>query len=139
MLYNSLARPIVEYRLDVYGPQLSAQDSKRIERLRFRLAKIFPHPQSITKRKELFDYLGWLTLDSLITYTVAVTVYKAKCSMLPKYCDSFNCCTSGVVTRPSAHGDFGRPSLSLNCRKNSISYFGIPAWQELPDYVIDRS
>ena len=123
----------MDYCIDTYGSQLSATDVNRIEALRFRIAKILPHPPDIHHdRDRLFIHHGMLPFGRLVEYNIGLTVYKSLHMLLPDYCSLFNQ-RDGRITRSSARGDLFRANhVSHNFALNSISRFGITVWDRIP-------
>lgn len=134
LLYNAYGKSILEYCVDIYGAQLSKQDIERIERLQYKIAKLFCHPPNIDDRKTLFDYLGWISFSALIKYNAYVTVFNCLNNLFPLYCNFFQRQQSN--TRSTTRGDLYQPSgVQHNFGLNSISYFGIKVWEKIPVFI----
>lgn len=131
-MYFAFCHPHLIYCLPVYGPHLSKSDKSRIESLRYKMAKLICYPLSFSERKSYFDYLGWLTIDSLIQYEVSLFVYKCLNNLLPASFADFYVFHAGR-TRANTFKILKLPFIPKhNFALNELSYYGTKVWNNLP-------
>ena len=77
------------------------------------------------RRSELFEKLGWLTVNQLIAYHTLVTIQKIRSTKEPKYLASY-------LTTCSRNGRIVVPNELLNVTRNSFCFRGPIQWNLLP-------
>ena len=81
-----------------------------------------------THRNIMYDSLGWLTVNQLITYHTALTVYRIRQSSEPEYLAEqlqFDNRNSRVIV----------PNLKLGLAQKSFCLRGADTWNDLPLFI----
>ena len=77
-------------------------------------------------RNQLFNTLGWMTVNQLITYHTLITVFKIRNSKEPEYLAS-------ILTTDSRTGRIFLPNFELGLAQKSFTYRGAGQWNSLPE------
>ena len=76
----------------------------------------------------MYDSLGWMTVNQLIEYHTALTVYRVRLSSEPEY-------LADLLQQDSRNGRIIVPNCKLSPAQKSICYRGADAWNELPTNI----
>ena len=88
-------------------------------------AQIVCHAPPRAHRKDMFDKLGWLTVNQLICYHTLISVFKIRSSGEPEY----------LAKALKYDNRFGRviiPNTDLGLAKKSFTFRGSLQWNLLP-------
>ena len=115
---------ILVYCLPLYGG-LDKTSIQNIQILQNKAARIVCCAPLRARRSELFEKLGWLTVNQLIAYHTLVTIQKIRSTKEPKYLASY-------LTTCSRNGRIVVPNELLNVTRNSFCFRGPIQWNLLP-------
>ena len=88
-------------------------------------ARIVTNSPPRAKRSDMFDKLGWLTVNQLAMYHTLLTVYKVRQASEPEY-------LSEVLNKDSRNGRIVIPNTRLTLAKKSFTFRGSSDWNALP-------
>ena len=120
-IFNS----VLVYCLPLYGGS-DRRDVKDIQILQNKAAQIVCHAPPRANRNQLFNTLGWMTVNQLITYHTLITVFKIRNSKEPEYLAS-------ILTTDSRTGRIFLPNFELGLAQKSFTYRGAGQWNSLPE------
>ena len=120
-IFNS----VLVYCLPLYGGS-DKRDVKDIQILQNKAAQIVCHAPPRANRNQLFNTLGWMTVNQLITYHTLITVFKIRNSKEPEYLAS-------ILTTDSRTGRIFLPNFELGLAQKSFTYRGAGQWNSLPE------
>ena len=81
-----------------------------------------------TSRKEMYDRLGWMSVNQLIFYHTVISVYKIRKSMEPEY-------LAAKLTNDNFRSTLVVPNTILSLAKNSFCYRAPESWNKVPESV----
>ena len=93
--------------------------------LQNKAAQMVCHAPPRTKRSLLFNKLGWLSVNQLISYHSMLTLFKIRSSKEPEYLSQFLC-------NDSRNLRIVVPNQDLTLTKNSFSFRASDQWNQLP-------
>ena len=101
---------------------------KDIQILQNRAAQIVCHAPPRSNRVMLFERLGWLSVNQLITYHTLINVYKIRSCGEPEYLAQF-------LQNDSPTGRIIRTNTDLSLALRSFTFRGAAQWSSLPPAV----
>ena len=119
-IFNS----ILVYCLPLYGGCDLGQ-LRNIQVLQNKAAQVVCHAPPRANRDTMFNKLGWLTVNQLISYHTILTLFKIRKSGEPEYLAS-------AVRRDNIYGRIIVPNTNLGLARKSFSFRGCQQWNQLP-------
>ena len=119
-IFNSL----LIYCLPVFGG-LDKSSIQDLQKLQNRAARIVCQAPVFAKRSTLFEKLGWLTVNQLISYHTVMAIQKIRVEKEPEYLAQF-------LTNDSRNSRIIVPNQMLNIAYKSFCYRGSALWNLLP-------
>ena len=124
VITQSIFNSILVYCLPLFGGCDESQ-IKDLQVLQNKAARIVTHSAPRSSRSELYDNIGWLTVNQLIVYHSLITVFKVRQSKEPEY----------LSERLSIDTPTGRiliPNTKLRFAQNSFIIRSSSNWNSLP-------
>ena len=84
LFYQGYILPLLDYGSNTWG-STSKLNIKRLSKLQTRAARIILKADFDTPSSEMFNELGWLTIENRHNYNKAVLTYKALNHLIPEY------------------------------------------------------
>ena len=119
-IFNS----VLVYCLPLYGGS-DIGHVKDIQVLQNKAAQIVCHAPPRAKRSLMFDTLGWLTVNQLVSYPTLITIFKIRDSSEPEYLAKF-------LKDDSRTGRLIIPNIDLGLARKSFTFRGADQWNLLP-------
>ena len=119
-IFNS----VLVYCLPLFGGLDNGQ-LHDLQVLQNKAAQLVCHAPPRTKRSLLFNKLGWLSVNQLISYHSMLTLFKIRSSKEPEYLSQFLC-------NDSRNLRIVVPNQDLTLTKNSFSFRASDQWNQLP-------
>ena len=122
-LFNS----VLVYCLPLFGG-CDKGEIQATQVLQNKAAQLVTRSPPRTHRNIMYDSLGWLTVNQLITYHTALTVYRIRQSSEPEYLAEqlqFDNRNSRVIV----------PNLKLGLAQKSFCLRGADTWNDLPLFI----
>ena len=98
---------------------------KDIQVLQNKAAQIVCHAPPRAKRSQMFDTLGWMTVNQLVSYHTLITIFKIRNSSEPEYLARF-------LKDDSRTGRLIIPNIDLGLARKSFTFRGADQWNLLP-------
>ena len=124
IITHSIFNSILVYCLPLFGGCDIGQ-IKDLQVLQNKAAQIVTHSPPRSRRNDLYDKLGWLTVNQLIVYHTLITVFKIRESKEPEY-------LAGKLSIETLTGRIMIPNTKLSLHQNSFVIRGSSNWNELP-------
>ena len=124
IITHSIFNSILVYCLPLFGGCDIGQ-IKDLQVLQNKAAQIVTHSPPRSRRNDLYDKLGWLTVNQLIVYHTLITVFKIRESKEPEY-------LAGKLSIETPTGRIMIPNTKLSLHQNSFVIRGSSNWNELP-------
>ena len=122
-IFNSM----LVYCLPVFGG-LSRNDIKSLQILQNKAARVVCQAPLHAKRSQLFDKLGWLTINQMISYHTMLTIQKVRTEKEPQHLAQY-------LTRDSRNGRIMFQKQLLSVTSRSFCYRGAAQWNLLPNHL----
>ena len=124
IITNSIFNSIMVYCLPLFG---GCDDSqiKDLQVLQNRAARIVTHSAPRSPRSDLYDNLGWLTVNQLIVYHSLIAVYKVRESKEPEY-------LSEKLSVDTPTGRILIANSKIRLAQNSFIIRASSNWNDLP-------
>ena len=119
-MFNS----VLVYCLPLFGGLDNGQ-LHDLQVLQNKAAQLVCHAPPRTKRSLLFNKLGWLSVNQLISYHSMLTLFKIRSSKEPEYLSQFLC-------NDSRNLRIVVPNQDLTLTRNSFSFRASDQWNQLP-------
>ena len=119
-IFNS----VLMYCLPLYGG-CDVEHIKAIQVLQNKAAQIVCHAPPRSKRAPLYDSVGWLTVNQLISYHTLISVFKIRRSGEPEY-------LARILTNDNINSRIIIPVTDLSLAMRSFTYRGAREWNQLP-------
>ena len=119
-IFNS----VMVYCLPLFGG-LDKGQVRDIQVMQNKAARLVCHAQPRTRRSALFDQLGWLSVNQLISYHTLISVFKMRASGEPEYLAQF-------LSNDNRNDRLVIPNTDLTLTKNSFAFRGPEQWNQLP-------
>ena len=101
-------------------------DAKDLQVLQNRAAQHVLRLPRRSSRKDMFDRLGWMSVQQLVFYHTIMAVYKMRQTGEPEY-------LAGKMMNDNFRGGLIVPATSLSLAKNSFCFRGGDSWLSLPE------
>ena len=115
---------VLVYCLPLYGGADTGQ-VKSVQVLQNKASQIVCHAPPRASRAPMYDRLGWLSVNQLISYHTLISVYKIKKFGEPEYLASH-------LNKENIYGRIIIPNCGLGLATKSFSYRGARQWNLLP-------
>ena len=115
---------VLAYCLPVFGG-CDKHETEALQIMQNRAARIVTHSSIRTSRKEIFQKVGWLTVNQLVFYHSALSTYRIRQSKEPEYLHE-------VMSLDNRAGSIIVPNTTLTLTKNSYCYRAATQWNTLP-------
>ena len=112
------------YCLPVFGG-LDKNDIKTLQILQNKAARVVCQAPLHAKRTKLFDNLGWLTINQMISYHTVLTIQKVRVQREPEHLAKY-------MTRDSRNGRIMFQNQLLSVTSRSFCYRGAAQWNLIP-------
>ena len=112
-------------------PDFGGLDKFEIESLQVmqnKAARLVTHSPLRAHRRDIFNRLGWLTVNQLIFFHSALTVYRIRKSREPEYLDYW-------LSRDNGRGNIVVDNTKLSLAKNSFCYRSSSQWNKIPTSI----
>ena len=119
-IFNS----VLVYCLPLFGGS-DIGHVKDIQVLQNKAAQIVCHAPPRANRSRMFDTLGWMTVNQLISYHTLISVFKMRASGEPEYLAQF-------LQDDSRTGRIVRTNTELSLAMKSFTFRGSAQWNQLP-------
>ena len=113
------------YCLPVFGG-LDKGDIRDIQVLQNKAARLVCKAPPRANRAELFQRLGWLTVNQQISYHTLITVYKIRQSSEPEYLADF-------LNNVNINEKIMIPNIRIGLVMNSFCFKGSASWKSPPE------
>ena len=123
-LTEGLFNSVLVYCLPLYGG-MDAGDMKDLQVMQNKAARIVTLMPPRSKRTELYDKLGWLTVNQLIFYHTVILVFKIRSRNEPEY-------LAQLLRMDNRNKRVIIPNLDLRVAQKSFSLRGAESWNQLP-------
>ena len=124
-LFNS----VIVYCLPVFGGMGSSL-VKDIQKLQNKAARVVCNVPIRYHRQDMFDQLGWMTINQLIFYHTALMVFKIRRVKEPEY-------LADLLCRDNRNGRILVPQTNLTLTKDSFCFRGPLQWNSIPSEIRD--
>ena len=115
---------VLAYCIPVFGG-LDKNSIHSLQIIQNKAARIVCQAPSYAKRSLMYEKLGWLTLNQLISYHTLLTIHKIRVSREPKYLANY-------LTIDSRNGRIMVPNQMLSISLKSFCFRGTDQWNLLP-------
>ena len=119
-LFNS----VLVYCLPLFGG-CDKGDMKATQVLQNKAAQIVTRSHPRTHRAIMYDSLGWMTVNQLVVYHTALTVYRIRQSNEPEY-------LAQQLQSDNRNGRIIVPNVKLGLTQSSFCFRGADTWNSLP-------
>ena len=119
-LFNS----VMVYCLPLFGG-CDKGDMLATQVLQNKAAQIVTRSPPRAHRNAMYDSLGWLTVNQLVVYHTALTVYRVRQSNEPEY-------LAQQLQFDNRNGRVIVPNVKLSLAQNSFCFRGSDTWNSLP-------
>ena len=118
---------VLVYCLPVFGG-CDKFEVEALQILQNKAARLVTHAALRTSRKDIFNQLGWLTVNQLVFYHSALSTYRIRESQEPEYLGQ-------IMMRDNRAERIIVPNTNLTLAKNSYCYRGAAQWNSLPEII----
>ena len=115
------------YCLPVFGG-LDKYEIESLQVMQNKAARLVTHSPLRAHRRDIFNQIGWLTVNQLIFFHSALTVYRIRKSREPEYLNN-------LLSRDNARGNMVVDNTKLSLAKNSFSYRSSSQWNKIPTSI----
>ena len=122
-LFNS----VLIYCLPVFGG-CEQYELESLQVMQNKAARIVTHSNFRKPRKDMYQDLGWLTINQLIYYHTVISVFKIRLTQEPEY-------LSTILNRTSRTGNIVLPNNILVLAEKSFCFRGSKQWNDLPQNI----
>ena len=124
MVSQGIFNSVLVYCIPVYGG-CDVGQLRSIQVLQNKAAQIVCHAPPRASRDIMYSRLGWLTVNQLISYHTALTIFKIRLSGEPEYLAS-------AVRNDNIYGRIIIPNCNLSLTMKSFTFRGSLLWNQLP-------
>ena len=121
---EGLFSSVLGYCLPLFGG-CDAGEVQALQILQNKAAQMVTRSPPRTKRHQMYDTLGWLTVNQLIVYHTLLAVYRVRLTGEPEYLAKSLC-------RDNINGHIMIKPTRLSLLQKSFKFRGACAWNELP-------
>ena len=122
-IFNS----ILVYCIPLYGG-CDRVDLESLQILQNKAAQIVTRSPPRSERKPMFDRLGWLSVNQLVTYHTVLQVFKIRKSQEPEY-------LYDILGIDNRNGHIIVTNTGLSLAKKSFTFRGSELWNNLPSDI----
>ena len=126
-MFNS----ILMYCLPLYGG-MDSGDMSDLQVMQNKAARIVTLMPPRANRSQLYDKLGWLTINQLIFYHSVILVFKIRSSKQPEH-------LSQILNQDNRNSRIIIPNLDLRLAQRSFTLRGSDSWNLLPSNIRNQS
>ena len=127
MITEGIFNSVLVYCLPLFGG-CDKGELQAIQVLQNKAAQIVTRSAPRSHRDTMYDTLGWLTVNQLVVYHTAITVYRIRQSNEPEY-------LAEKLQFDSRNGRVIVPNLKLGLARRSFCFRGADTWNSLPMHV----
>ena len=131
MVIQGVFNSIIVYCLPLYGG-IDKGKLRSLQLLQNKAARIATSMPRWTSRDSMFSKLGWLTVQQLIFYHTALSVFKIRKNNQPEY-------LATLLNQDSRNGRIMIPNLNLQACRLSFTIRGADTWNQLPRSLRDQN
>ena len=122
-IFNS----VLVYCLPLFGGCDKGQ-MRELQLLQNKAGQIVAHKPPRTNRAELYDQLGWMTVNQLVAYHTLITVLKIRQTSEPEY-------LATILKLDNRNGKIIVPNSKIVLAARSFCYRGASDWNSLPNKI----
>ena len=134
MFYQGFILPLIDYESCTWGTT-SKGNLERLSRLQKRAARIILNVPSDTASSDMFNALGWPTIEKRHSYNKVVLTYKALNNLMPLYISKLLITLSETHNRTlwsTLNGSLAVPRSKTAIFDGSFSCTTPRLWNQLP-------
>ena len=118
---------VLVYCLPVFGG-CDKYEMEALQIMQNKAARLVTHAPKRASRSEIFDKIGWLTVNQLTFYHSALSTNRIRNSKEPEY-------LSNIMSRDNRAQRIIIPNTDLTLAMNSYCYSGAAQWNRLPQHI----
>ena len=118
---------ILVYCLPVFGG-CDKSEMEALQIMQNKAARLVTHAQLRTSRMEIFNEVGWLTVNQLVFYHSAISTFRIRQAKEPEYLHS-------IMAKDNRADRIIVPNTNLTLAKNSYCYRAGSQWNSLPEHI----
>ena len=118
---------VLAYCLPVFGG-CDQEELQALQVMQNKAARLVSHFPTRVPRKEMYSYLGWMSVNQLIFYHSALSTYRIRQSNQPEY-------LSSLLSNDGMTGRIIVPNTRLTLAKRSYCYRGAAQWNSIPENI----
>ena len=127
MLAEGLFNSVIVYCLPVFGG-MELGDMKEIQLLQNKAARLVCRAPPRSNRSDLYEKLGWLTINQMVCYYTLISLFKIRSSNDPEY-------LAKQLNNSGRNGRIKTNNPRLTMVSNSFCYRGPRQWNSLPSAI----
>ena len=131
MVIEGIFNSAIAYCLPLYGG-IDKGKLKSLQLLQNKAARIATSMPCWASRDSMFSKLSWLTVQQLIHYHTAISVFKIRINNEPEY-------LAELMKKDSRNGRIMIPKLNLNLANRSFTIRGAEIWNSLPRNIRNQT
>lgn len=135
--YQGYILPLIDYGSNTWGTTYN-MNIERLNKLQKRAARIILKADYTTPSTDMFQQLGWMSVDRRLKYNKAVLTYKALNDLTPTYISELlkpTAHTCNRVLRSHVNGTLTVPRSNTTLYDGSFSCSAPKLWNSLPNSV----
>ena len=118
---------VLVYCLPVFGG-CDKYEMEALQIMQNKAARLVTHAPKRASRNEIFEQIGWLTVNQLTFYHSALSTNRIRKSKEPEY-------LSNIMSRDNRAQRIIIPNTDLTLAMNSYCYRGAAQWNRLPQHI----
>ena len=141
LFYQGYILPLIDYGSNTWG-STSKLNIERLSKLQKRAARIILKADFDTPSSEMFNELGWSTIENRHNYNKAVLTYKALNDLTPEYISNLlkpTFETHNRKLRSATNGSLSVPRSRTSLFDRSFSATAPKLWNSLPKEITTAS
>ena len=141
LFYQGYILPLIDYGSNTWG-STSKLNIERLSKLQKRAARIILKADFDTPSSEMFNELGWSTIENRHNYNKAVLTYKALNDLTPEYISNLlkpTFETHNLKLRSATNGSLSVPRSRTSLFDRSFSATAPRLWNSLPKEITTAS
>ena len=127
ILVDGLFNSVLCYCLPVFGGSTNGEIEK-LQVLQNRAAQLALNVPPRTHRVDMFERLGWMTVQQLIAYHTLIVILRVRLKGAPEH-------LAEQLTRENRQGKIVLKNSKLDLYRKSFIFRGATLWNKLPDSV----
>ena len=124
---EGLFTSVLVYCLPLFGG-CDKFEMQALQIMQNKAARLVTHSQLRTSRQEIYNQVGWMTVNQLVYYHSALSTFRTRNSQEPEYLNN-------IMSRNNRADKIIIPNTTLTLAKNSYCYRGSAQWNSLPDFI----